>query len=206
MRRSNPLVCVMLLLCLCFMQFCLNAQDTLILIDRKPFVVDWYEIKPDEIAYRRPGKTRTIAIERDKVFSIKSPAKLEQVVYVQDTLENNWLTAAQMRDYIKGQNDARKYYRRRANLTAAAGFLTGGIGAGAGLFYGPLFVIGYTGIAGFSKPSFSAKNGYDPSFADNEFYREGFGTMAKRMVTRRSAIAAAAGYVVGAVGLTLFLQ
>ena len=82
----------------------------------------------------------------------------------------------------------------------------GFIGSATGLFYGPLFVIGYTAWKGNTKPSLKEEYGFKPEFADNPYYIEGFGTMAKRYTIRRSAIGSAAGYILGAVTLSLVIR
>ncbi len=188
--------------------FCnyLIAQDTLILIDRHPIVVVSHRFESDQVFYIPAGKKREKSMEADKVFSIRAAGKPEQVVYRLDTLENNWYTADQMSDYIRGQHDAQKGYLSQANKTGSGGVMVGFAGAATGLFYGPLFIIGYTGWKGYTRPQFTKENGYNEAFTGNVYYQEGFGTAAKRMVSRRSALGSAAGFVLGVVTLSLVLR
>ena len=184
----------------------LLAQDTLILMDRKPILVQSFRVEGDEAIYVKAGQKKERKIEVDKLYSLRSPGKAEQVLYRMDTLENNWYTAAQMADYIRGQEDARAGYVPQARKTGAGGFLFGFGGSAAGLFYGPLFPIIYTGWKGYTKPKFTKENGFNEQFNGNPYYTEGFGTTAKRMVNVRSAAGSASGFILGVVTLTLVLN
>ncbi len=183
----------------------LAAQDTLILIDRQPKIVVLRELNDSMLMYTRVGKQQVKGIERDKVFSINSPGKEPQIVYVQDTLEGNWYTVEQMKDYIRGQQDAQKYYGKRANLAGFTGFVVGVGSAATGLLYGPFVALGYTSLFGFIKPSFKKRLGFNPLMKDNPYYKEGFGTIAKRLSFRRTALGTAIGLAIGLITFTLFL-
>jgi len=196
-----------------FLYFCLIlsssnlfGQDTLVLIDRKPILISSSRVENDYVYYVKAGRKREKKIEQDKVYSHRSKGKPDQIYYKQDTLENNWYTAEQMAFYINGQVDARNGYLKQARKTGSGGMMFGFAGAAAGMFYGPLFVIGYTAWKGYTLPKFTAENGYNQAYIDNPYYKEGFGTTAKRMVTKRSAAGSAAGYILGVVTLTLVLN
>ena len=184
----------------------MSAQDTLVLIDRAPLIVSSVRYDSFEVHYTVQGKSKSKSMEIQKVYSIKRPNQAEEFIYVQDTLEGNWYTQAQMADYIQGQTDARNSYKTKASKAGAGGVMVGFIGSATGLFYGPLFIIGYSALKGFSKPSFKPEHGFDVKYAENPYYIEGFGTMAKRYTSRRSALGAAAGYIFGAVTLSIVLR
>lgn len=183
-----------------------SAQDTLVLIDRAPLIVSSVSYDSFEVHYTVQGKSKSKSMEIQKVYSIKRPNQAEEFIYVQDTLEGNWYTQMQMADYIQGQTDARNSYKTKASRAGAGGVMVGFIGSATGLFYGPLFIIGYSALKGFSKPSLKPENGFDVEYAENPYYIEGFGTMAKRYTSRRSALGAAAGYILGAVTLSIVLR
>ncbi len=205
MKHSVQLFCL-ILLSLVFPSSKLLAQDTLILIDRPSKLISSFRVEGEMVYFKKVGRNREKKIEIDKVFSVRSPGKPEQVVYVQDTLENNWYTAEQMSFYILGQQDARKGYRNQATKAGGGGVLFGFGGSAAGFPYSPLFVIAYTSWKGYQLPKFTQKNGYNPVYLSNEYYKEGFGTTAKRMVTRRSFAGSMAGFILGTVTLTLVLN
>jgi hypothetical protein len=201
-KLSLPLTALFLLIFSGNMQ----AQFTLILIDRPFIQADTFSTSPEYIEYRKSGKRKIRQIERDKVFAIQPVNGQEIVVYSTDSLEGNWYSVSQMRDYILGQEDARKGYRKRANRGAVAGVFAG---AGASAFsrlYGPAMIAIYPGVLGYLRPAFSEKYGFQPEMIENAFYREGYGTMAKRMSTRRAFWATFAGYLAGAVAFTIILR
>jgi hypothetical protein len=184
----------------------LEAQDTLILIDREPKLISTYRIENDQVFYVPFEKKKERIIEIDKVYSVRSSSKSELIIYKQDSLENNYLNAEQMADYILGQRDARNAYGKQATKSGAGGFVLGFIGAATGIYYGPIFIIGYTAWKGASKPKYKTEFGFDKKFVKNPFYKEGFGTMAKRLVSRRSALGSATGFLFGIGTLALVLQ
>lgn len=186
--------------------FQLEAQDTLILIDRQPKLISTYRIENDQVFYVPFGKKRERIFEIDKVYSVRTLSKSEFIVYCQDTLENNYLNSEQMADYILGQRDARNAYGKQATKSGAGGFVLGFMGAATGIYYGPIFIIGYTAWKGASKPKYKTEFGFDKKFAKNPFYKEGYGTMAKRLVSRRSALGSATGFLFGIGTLALVLQ
>jgi hypothetical protein len=184
----------------------LEAQDTLVLIDREPKLISAYRIENDQVFYIPFGKMKERIIEIDKLYSVRTVSKGEVILYKQDSLENNYLNAEQMADYIHGQQDARNSYGKQATKSGAGGFVFGFLGSATGLYYGPIFVIGYTAWKGASKPKYKKEFGFDKKYADNVFYKEGFGTMAKRLVSRRSAIGSGLGFLVGVATLSFVLQ
>ena len=184
----------------------LEAQDTLVLIDREPKFISAFRVENDQVFYIPFGKKRERIIEIDKLYSVRTSSKGEVILYKQDSLENNYLNVEQMADYIHGQQDARNNYGKQATKSGAGGFVFGFLGSATGIYYGPVFVIGYTAWKGASKPKYKKELGFDKKFVDNEFYKEGFGTMAKRLVSRRSALGSATGFLFGIGTLALVLQ
>jgi hypothetical protein len=184
----------------------LEAQDTLVLIDREPKLISTYRIENDQVFYIPFGKKRERIIEIDKLYSVRTSSKGEVILYKQDSLESNYLNVEQMADYIHGQQDARNNYGKQATKSGAGGFVFGFLGSATGIYYGPIFVIGYTAWKGASKPKYKKELGFDKKFADNAFYKEGYGTMAKRLVSRRSAIGSGLGFLVGVATLSFLLQ
>jgi hypothetical protein len=184
----------------------LEAQDTLVLIDREPKFISAYRIENDQVFYLPFGKTKERIIEIDKLYSVRTSSKGEEILYKQDSLENNYLNVEQMADYIHGQQDARNNYGKQATKSGAGGFVFGFLGSATGLYYGPIFIVGYTAWKGASKPKYKKELGFDKKFVNNVFYKEGYGTMAKRLVSRRSAIGSGLGFLFGVATLSFVLQ
>lgn len=175
-----------------------KSQYELMLIDRPRILADSVSLGPEFFEYRKPGQHKMRSMERDKLFAIWHPGGREEVVYLPDSSEGNWFSAEQMHDYLEGQEDARRCYKHRANRGAIIGVFVGA-GGSISRLYGSVLIAAYPGLVGAMKPSFSPRHGYNPLMKENVFYREGFGTMAKRMSTRRAFWATLSGYVAGTV-------
>lgn len=182
------------------------GNDTLLLIDREPRIINYTGADSLLVYYTKPGHKRQKSIERIKVYGVKQQGGNLLVLYQQDTLEGNWYTAAQMQDYMLGQTDAIAHYKGKATRAGFLGFITGFAGSATGIYYGPVVAAGYSVLRAYTKPSHNEKWGFKSVLKDNEAYVEGFGTMAKRYTTRRSALGATAGFVIGTVTLTLVLS
>ena len=188
------------------MEILTKGLSSLTLIDRYPIKAVFVDTAEGFLFYRLPGTLKMREIELDKVYSVRNFSGEDKVIYTPDTLENNWLSVAEMKDYMQGQYDAMKAYKKRPVLTGLGGFIVGGISAGAGMFYGPLGVISYTGIVGYALPKNNKRNGFNPAMESNEAYKEGFGTAAKRRSVKRAALWSSIGYVSGLAILTTILQ
>ena len=188
------------------MEILTKGLSSLTLIDRYPLKAIFVDTAEGFLFYRLPGTLKMKEIELDKVYSVRNFSGEDKVIYTPDTLENNWLSVAEMKDYMQGQYDAMKAYKKRPVLTGLGGFIVGGISAGAGMFYGPLGVISYTGIVGYALPKNNKRNGFNPAMESNEAYKEGFGTAAKRRSVKRAALWSSIGYVSGLAILTTILQ
>lgn len=182
-----------------------QPRYTLMLIDRPFIEVDSVVVGPEFVEYRKTGKRKFRSLERDKIYAIRSADGRIDVVYLPDSLEGNWYTAEQMSYYIQGQEDAGKHYGKRANVGLAAGVMLGAA-ASVSRLYGSVVIAAYPGFVGYLKPSFSAKRGFQPQFAENVFYKEGYGTMAKRMATRRAFWGTLSGYVAGTIALSFVFK
>lgn len=189
-----------------------SLPDTLRLIDRKAKIRMFVGVKNDTLEdnllyYRKPGKTKVKSMELEKIYSVNySAKKAPLILYIQDTLEGNWYTADQMGDYMKGQNDAFKKYKKKARLSALNGFLVGIASPAIDDRFGPFIIVGYTGLVGFSKPRLKQRYGFDLTYKDNPYYVEGFGTMAKRLTLWHAATATVSGYILGSIGLIFLVN
>jgi hypothetical protein len=189
-----------------------SLPDTLKLIDRKPINRMFVGVKYDSLEgnllyYRKPGRTKIRSMELEKIYSVNySTKKPPLILYIQDTLEGNWYTVEQMGDYMQGQDDAYKNYKKKARLASVNGFLVGLASPAIDDRFGPFIIVGYTGLVGFSKPKLKTKYGFDINYKDNPYYAEGFGTMAKRLTLWHSATATVSGYILGSVGLIFLVN
>lgn len=180
-------------------------SDTLLIIDRKPKHIVAYRVQGDSVFYQMKQGASWRWIERERVYGVRNQSGSLDTLYVIDTLENNWRSAAEMAEYIQGQNDALRHYSRRTVFSAAGGLLVGGMSSGAGILYGPFGVLLYTGLVGIIPPSHKSKLGFNQWCIDSEPYRDGFDTAAKRKAVRRAALFAGIGYATGLIVLTAIL-
>ena len=103
----------------------LYAQDTLVLISGKIIVVSSVSIDENSIAYRKikPGsKLKKITI--DRVFAVNYSDGNEKVVFQTDSLDPLDFTVDQMRNFIKGEQDARRIYHK--HYAKVGGLIVGG--------------------------------------------------------------------------------
>jgi hypothetical protein len=184
----------------------LNQIYALELIDRYPKPAVLIKEENGLIFYRNPGSSKIREIESDKVYSYRNALGSERIIYKVDTLENNWLDQVEMADYMKGQRDAQRYYRLTPFLTAAGGLLVGAASSNIGLYWGPMCIVAYTGIIGYSKPSTGKFSGFNPVMKKNAAYYEGFATAAKKRSTQKAALWSAIGYFSGLAALTAILS
>ena len=180
--------------------------SSLVLIDRYPKKAIFIDTADGFVYYRLPGKLEMREIELDKVYSVRRTNAPELVLYTPDTLENNWLSPSEMSDYIRGQQDAQRYYKIRPAISGVGGFFVGAAGSALGMFIGPVSVLSYTGLAGYTLPGSGKLSGYNPAMKSNAAYREGFGTAAKRKTVKKAALWSDIGYVCGLTALTIVLS
>ena len=114
------------------------AQDTLLLISGRTIIVSSVDLQNNTVAYRKikPGSpVKTISPER--VFSVLHRDGTESIVYVRDTLDPIDFKVEEMRNFIKGERDARELYRN--TFVKVLGL---GVGVGSATFLGFYGLVG----------------------------------------------------------------
>ncbi|TAH42876.1 MAG: hypothetical protein EYC69_04705 [Bacteroidetes bacterium] len=149
-----------------------QGQDTLVLLNGRVIPVLSVDFQEYRVAYRKLPKqskqisesqtTESGSIKKKKtkyktmdplrIFSVKYSDGTERVVYRPDSLDPMEFSQDQMRLFIKGEQDADKYYKN--NFNKGLGF---SLGAGAGLlgFYGLAVPPLYATIMGSFTPNLS---------------------------------------------------
>ncbi|HNQ60870.1 MAG TPA: hypothetical protein PKJ62_00625 [Bacteroidia bacterium] len=132
------------------------SQDSLILISGRVIPVQSVDLQEFRIAYRKlpkeslkakpsqtgsedagkKKKSRLKTIDPYRVFSVKYSDGTEKIIYKPDSLDPLEFSQEQMRIFIKGEQDAAKYYKNNLNK---------GIGLGLGMASG---LLGFYGLAG----------------------------------------------------------
>lgn len=136
-----------------------------------------------EIRYEfvnKRGKTKTGILDRGEIFSIRGTE--ESVLYVQDTLIGNWMTEAQVRDFIAGEMDARACHKTGKQFWISFAISAGAAYASQGGFattlLTPLVLTGWqlVPVLRIQEECIS-----DPSNTWNEFYALGYEKVARPM-------------------------
>ena len=135
-----------------FIYFCHTsiAQDTLLLITGRQIVVSSVDLSDNTIAYRNiKDKSKLKTIDPGRVFSVIYKVGNERIIYQPDSLDPLEFKVDEMRNFIKGEQDASKLYKN--NFIKAAGI---GIGAGFAYFtfYGLVGPPLYSTIVGSYSP------------------------------------------------------
>jgi hypothetical protein len=176
------------------------GQDTLILISGRTIVVSSVSLNDNTIAYRKikPGsKLRTISPER--VFSVMYRDSNEKVIYQPDSLDPVDFKVDEMRNFIKGEREARRIYK-----SPVAGAVGIAVGAGSAI------TLGFYGLVG--PPLYSTvvqqlpvnadhilrrhSNGNPIQNISDNAYREGFEKRVREYRVRSAWIGGLIGFLV----------
>lgn len=174
-------------------------RDTIILINGNTIPAKSIDLKDYTIVYRKPAqKAKLKTIDPERVFSIKYKNGSERVIYTTDSLDPVDFKPEEMRMFIKGEQDADKYFK--SNLNKGAAFV---IGAGGGLlgFYGLAVPPLYSTIVGSFSPRLEKQKVSDPALLQNNSYREGYERKARDRKIRNGVISGLIGFVAGSVAL-----
>ncbi len=132
-----------------------SAQDTLLLITGRKIIVSSIDLRDNTIAYRTSEKgSKLKTIDPYRVFSIIYRDGNERIVYQPDSLDPLDFKVDEMRNFIKGEQDAQKFYKNTVLKVAGVG-----IGAGFGMlgFYGIIGPPLYATIVGSYSPNVEKK-------------------------------------------------
>jgi hypothetical protein len=142
------------LLIICFCQW-VSAQDTILLTTGRKIIVSSIDLSDNTIAYRKIDKKDKLkTIEPYRVFSILYKDGTERIIYQPDSLDPLDFKVEDMRNYIKGMQDAQSLYKNNyIKITGAV------IGAGSALlgFYGLVGPPLYATVVGSYSPNVDKK-------------------------------------------------
>ncbi|MFH0894860.1 MAG: hypothetical protein V2A54_10540, partial [Bacteroidota bacterium] len=113
--------------------------DTIFCTNGKMYKGEVVSVSKDAVLFwklkRNSRKLKQIPIEN--VFSIGKAVGSEQMVYIQDTLlDEKMFSVEEMRCYIQGAKDARKYYH--SPMSTIGGFFIGAAAASIGFWATPI--------------------------------------------------------------------
>jgi hypothetical protein len=191
MHRSFPLF----LFFMFSINFISHAQDTIVLMNGKTIIAKNIEVGGYSVSYfGLKAGSKQKRVDSENVFSIIHADGREQIIYERDSLEENEFNTDQMRMFIKGEQDALKYYRN--NLNKITAFLCGA-GASYFTFYGIIGPAIYSTVVGSFSPDLEKQKVSNPVFLHADEYREGYDRKVRDKKIVTSIYYGLAGFAAG---------
>lgn len=144
--------------------------------------------------YTMKEKSKQKRFDLQNVFSIKYAGKPERIIYEPDSLEQDDYNVDQMRMYIKGEQDAIKYYKN--NLNKLGAFAFGGVSAYFS-FYGIIGPAVYSTVIGSFIPDIQTQKVSDPALLRVDEYRAGYEKKIRENKTKNAILYGLAGFAAG---------
>jgi hypothetical protein len=200
MESKMKLKIIAVLILLFGINYCMNAQGTIQMINGKMIKVDYYSVGDLFVSYKKQGDNRgnTKAVDRYDVFSIIKDDSSEQIIYVPaDSLD---YTVDEARQYIKGEQAAHLYYKKPGNGISAAAV---GLGSSILSFYAlPVPMIYAIALGRFNPKMDQLPSDFDPQLAAAEPFKFGYQKAARNIKIQQSL---KWGYISLGVGLTALI-
>ncbi|NVO02678.1 MAG: hypothetical protein HXX09_08215 [Bacteroidetes bacterium] len=187
-----------------FFPFASFSQDTILLLNGEKYAVKIIKISNDSLTFVSPGKDggKERQIEKIDVFSLISANGNEIVTYRQDTNAGNNFSVEQMRNYIYGEQDARRNYH--APMMTVMGVISG-VGGFVGLgFYGLMVPPLTTALFSIKSPRIKTKCVSKPELIKNDYYMTGYQSVAIRKKVKNGLIGGIVSFAVSAVAITIY--
>lgn len=181
------------------------SQDVLTLYNGRKIYTKIVEVNSLSIIYKHSTdiKERNKSILVARVFSIESEGK-EEVLYKPDAMDPDLFTMDEMRMFIKGEQEAMRFYDSNALkiVSLAAGITSGYFGLFYGLIGPPLF----STVVGSFSPKMSKQKVTDPSLLSNPDFAEGYAKKVRDYKIRKSIVWGGIGYGIGLAGFILLAE
>ena len=176
------------------------GQDTLLFLNGKTMTADSIGFNGHTIHLINHSGKRQHAINPYRVFSIRHTSGEIQMVYTPDPSDPMDLNEEQMGLFIKGEQDANKYYKN--NINKAAAFA---VGAGSSFFtiYGLIIPPLYATAVGAFTPKMNLSDLSDSPYINNTYYCEGYQKKMRDRKIRNALVSGLAGFAAGFITLTL---
>ena len=180
-----------------------QSQEVLTLYNGRKIYTKVVEVNSEYIIYKHFSdiKERNKSILLARVFSIESGG-VEEVLYKPDELDPELFTLAQMRMFIKGEQEAMRFYNSDATkiVSVAVGIASGYFGFFYGLIGPPLF----TTITGSFAPKMARMKVTDPSLINDPDFAEGYAKKVRDYKVRKSILFGGIGYGIGLAGFIIY--
>lgn len=195
---------LLLVLTSLFIGFQSFAQDKILLLNGKYVDIKSYSLNEDYIFYNKMKDTRTKSrmMEKLDVFSIVKADGTEEMIYKADTV--NGLSIEQVRNFIRGEQAAARFYNRQAHIGESA---IVGVASSILIFYSlPAPMLNAVVLGRFTPKKMQIPEGYDLPYSTTEEYKIGYEKKARNIKIQQSIKWGYIGLGVGLAGLITYFS
>lgn len=177
-----------------------SAQDTLLLVNGTEMIADSIRFEGYYVGLYKQSSKKPKHINSYRVFSIRHFDGNEEVLYTKDPGDPLDFSPEEMRMFIRGEQDANRFYHNNVNkgVSFAIGF-----GSSLATFYGLLVPPLYSTVVGSFTPSMDKMKVSDESLRSNEIYCEGYQSKVRKKKIKNSLVGGFAGFVAGFIAFSL---
>ncbi len=191
-RLSFLPVALQLISLSCFSQ----SKDTVLLMNGNIVVEKVIDTLIGAVTVMHPEKAgEKLHFEYDQIYAVKYASGFTDYYYRQDSLLGNYFTRDEMEYYIYGERDARKGFKPRGSMigAGAVGLVSGGLG----IFFAPVFPVGYMGLSGIPKVRIRHSTISNPNYIEHDAYILGYERVARSKRRLQSLLGGAIGLAAG---------
>lgn len=173
-----------------------QAKDTVMLMNGNVVVEKVIDTLIGAVTVMHPEKAgEKLHFEYDQVYAVKYASGFTDYYYRQDSLLGNYFTRDEMEYYIYGERDARKGFKPRGSLigSGAVGLVSGGLG----IFFAPVFPVGYMALSGVPKVRIRHSTISNPNYIEHDAYILGYERVARSKRRVQSILGGAIGLAAG---------
>ncbi len=173
-----------------------QAKDTVMLMNGNTVVEKVIDTLIGAVTVMHPEKAgEKLHFEYDQVYAVKYASGFTDYYYRQDSLLGNYFTRDEMEYYIYGERDARKGFKPRGSLigSGAVGLVSGGLG----IFFAPVFPVGYMALSGVPKVRIRHSTISNPNYIEHDAYILGYERVARSKRRVQSILGGAIGLAAG---------
>lgn len=181
------------------------SQDVLTLYNGRKIYTKIVEVNTEYIIYKHftDIKERNKSVLLVRIFAIESGG-VEEVLYRPDPLDPELFTVEQMRMFIKGEQEAMRFYD--SDATKIVSVVVGAASGYFGFFYGLIGPPLFTTIVGSFSPRMSAMKVTDPSLINDPDFAEGYAKKVRDYKVRKSILFGGIGYGIGLAGFIIYAR
>ncbi len=161
-----------------------KAQEKMLLINGKTIDINSHSINEEFVFYKRTGdvKNKSRLAEKVDVFSIQKPDGTEVMIFEADSA--NGLSIEGVRNYIRGEQAAMRFYSEQAHVGESA--ILGMASSLLGFYSFPIPMFNAVVLGRFSPKKMKIPEGYDAPYSGTEEYLIGYQKKARNLKIQQS--------------------